>query len=358
MPSFPHPRRPLAALALAAAVGAVACDYPTELPRWDTRWEIPADSTALRVDSLLPARVRVAGDRSAFLLALDPVAYGRSLGQACGACGAAQGQSVPKPAFTLVAAGQSLLPADVGQVALAGGTVTVTVTNQFGFDPLRPAAAPGSPTGSLTLTVASGGVTLGTVQVSGAQVAFPSGTSLVRQVALQPATVAGPVDVTLSLTSPAGDAVVVDTARRVSLVATVDEARVASAAVRVQSRAVELDDVALDLDDIDASLEERVVDGAVVLDIANPFAVAGSFTATIVAPGTTITRQVTVPAGASTATLALSGDELRALLGSAPVTFGASGTVSSTAGGFVTVTPSQVLRVASRLRLTLRSEAP
>jgi len=46
-------------LVLPLALTAVACDLPTELPRWTTSWEMVAVEKNVRVVDLLPDGVRL-----------------------------------------------------------------------------------------------------------------------------------------------------------------------------------------------------------------------------------------------------------------------------------------------------------
>ena len=39
---MPEPYR-IGLMALATSAGALACDIPTEIPRWDTRWDVVVD---------------------------------------------------------------------------------------------------------------------------------------------------------------------------------------------------------------------------------------------------------------------------------------------------------------------------
>lgn len=346
-------RRALLVGLTAVAALVAGCDYPSAVPTWNTSWELPADSLELPVDSLLPAAVRVSADRQAFLLSVDPVSFARSLGEVCSSCGAAQGQTVPKPAFTLEANGASRLPSDVASASLQSGSLTVRLTNGFGFDPLRPGA---TARGTMTLVVSSRGQVIATDTIRGTVQSFPTGTALTRQLALLAATVQDSVEVRVTLDSPAGDPVVVDTAQRLAITATVDTARVTGVLVRTAGLDVAFDDATLDVQDIDAAMRDRARDGALAFTIANGFDAEGTFDLTVAtASGARIVKPgLRILAGASTLTVSFTEAEIARILDGSAVTLSLRGTVRGlNVGDVMAVTPDDVLRAAGRLRLTL-----
>src|SRR5947208_1754771 len=85
----------------AAAATAVlgACTIPTDAPVTDVRWVVPAPTTRIAVASVLPAGVSILPDSSAFAIIVPPTTVTRQLSQDCAACVAANGLTVPKPAF-------------------------------------------------------------------------------------------------------------------------------------------------------------------------------------------------------------------------------------------------------------------
>lgn len=346
----PRNVRRLAPAALLMLLGA--CDIPTALPRWTTTFVVPLDSARVTVASLLPSAVQVA-DGSAFQLSLQPVTFSRSLGEICGApCTLAAGQTVPKPAFTVTFGAQVPLPTDVVGAGVSAGQLRVRLSHNFSFDPLRPSA---TARGHLVITAVSAGRTLARDSVPGEGVAFPAATALERVLALAPGRLDGPVDVTVRLHSPAGDPVRIDPTQRFTVTATPEAIRLSDVQVRVQNRTVSAAQVQLDLDDIDAAVLDQVRGGALRVEVANPFAVAGTLDVAITAPGTAVRRSVQIASGTTAYRLELSEAEIRSFLGSPDVRITVSGTVSAPSGT-VTLTPAQALVVRARLELILGSQ--
>ncbi|HEX6069467.1 MAG TPA: hypothetical protein VFZ18_06570, partial [Longimicrobiaceae bacterium] len=159
-------------MALATLLALAACDIPTELPSWDTRWVVPAEDAAFSVADLLPAGVAVAPSADAFEVELSPVTFSQSLGQLCAACGAIDGLAAPKPPFTVSFGGEVGLPDALLSARIASGGIEVRLSHDFPFDPLRPAALA---RGYLILSVRSGSVVLARDSLSGNTVALPPG---------------------------------------------------------------------------------------------------------------------------------------------------------------------------------------
>lgn len=349
--------RPVLAVVALLALG---CDLPTSVPTWSTVWEVPARTASLDVGALLPDGVTVDASRTAFLFSGSRIEFHESLGGACGyACAAAQGATVPKPEFTSSFQATTFLPARIDSAQLEGGRINVRITNGLGFDPLRPGAAQRG--GSLSLVITSGGREVARETLSGAQWALPAnGGVIARDVPLAAGRVLREVEVQVSLYSPLGDAVRIDTAQRISVVATVDSTRIASASISVRDEEVGSTAVALDLDGVPDGAVNRVEGGSLILDVTNPFDVhstsigVDSTRAYIFADGRLIAKAFTISPGDNRVVLDFTADELRAILGSSSVDFDVHGYVSAADGG-ITVTPAQQIGIVSRLRLTLRS---
>jgi hypothetical protein len=343
-------RAPLGRLAPVLALFALAaCEVPTSLPKWDTLWIAPGQGTTIGVSSLLPADVVVAPGGDAFELVVPPVTFQETLGEACSSCALLNGLVLPKPAFTLTIGSTAQLPGDVISAKLASGKVDVSLSHDFAFDPLRPSA---SARGYLLLVARSGSTVLARDSIAGEATAWPSGSTLQRSLSLAPATISGGVEVSVTLFSPAGDPVRIDTNQKVTITAAPSQLRVSEAQVKVANESITATDVDLDLADIDDVVIDHQKGGALLLDIDNPFDVTGSLTLTITAPGTTITRPLTLKSGASTERVELSESELASILGRSPVRLSASGSVSAPAAG-ATVTPSGSVVIESRLELTI-----
>ncbi len=339
---------PLLLLALTAG-----CDFPTSLPKWDTQWLIPVQNTSLTASQLLPASVGTSADGLSFVVSVAPVTISRSLGELCGACNALSGLTVPKPAFTATVSDTLRLPADVAAATLGGGTVPVTISNGFGFDPIRPSA---TARGTLALTLSSGAATAGTLTLDGATDSVPRGSTSTRAVPLATgAAVSGKIAAVLSINSPAGDPVRIDASQRFSVTAAPQSSRVSDVTVAVNGKSVSIQPVNLSVSDIDQSLVDRVRAGTLVLNIVNPFGVTGTLTMIIAGPGVTIQKPIQLGSGSTTQRVPFTEDEIRSILGKSGVSFTAGGTVN--AAQPVKLTPSQAVQVVAQLELTLGSTA-
>jgi hypothetical protein len=321
---------------------------------------VRAEDTAIPVGSFLPGQVTEEGGE--FVISVSGGSIARSLGELCSACGAFNGTVAPKPAFTTLLQSEVAFPVDLDSLVLTGGTIQVRVANQLGFDPIRPAAADGSARGQITITIRNGATVLGVHIIDGVASSFAHGTTRLETVTFTaaglPRTIGGTVGFEVTITSPAGDPVAINTAASLSVEAA-DAAVAASAAmVRVQARTVTAAPMTLDLSGLEADLTDRVQRGALLLDLENPFAVGGTLTATLSAPGVTLVRPLDVTPGSSQARLSFSGAELRSLFGPAPVGLSVSGALSAASDGLVTVRPGQQLTAAGRLELFVRTNNP
>ena len=213
-----------------------ACDIPTDLPLVESRWVVPAEETRFGVDELLPDEVTVAPDSTTFLVDFAPSSFGTTLGGLCPDCVTANGLTVPKPEFADSIQSNVDLPSRVTRVEVVSGEAILEVENLFGFDPIQPGA--GS-TGSITLRVTDSvdGDLLAELVIDGADTAFPSGSTLVRNLVLAQTQVDGALIARVALDSPAGDPVTVDANAQLNVVATPSNIRIADAERRRQQRA-------------------------------------------------------------------------------------------------------------------------
>lgn len=332
------------------ALFVIACDVPTQLPKWDTTFVVQAEGTTLSVGQILPPSVTLTNNNTAFTLSLTPTNFSTSLGSLCQICAPLNGQTAPKPAFTGSFSSTIALPADVTSAALASGTINISIRNGFSFDPLRPSA---TARGSLAITIRSNNATVGTTTVSGTTTAFPAGTTLNLTVPLIPQTVAGSLDVTVTVDSPTGDPASINTAAQLTATATPTGLIVTSAQVKVTNQRVNAAQQQLNLASIDQFVTDHVKSGALLLTINNPFNVTGTLTLTLTGGTRTITKQIAVGAGQTNVEVTFDQSELQAILGR-NVTMAISGLVSS--AGNITVTPGQTLSVTSKLKLVLGPE--
>jgi len=338
--------RGTAACAL-TALAAGACAFPTEAPIVEQRWNVPAKSTEISVAELLPASVGIQGNE--FTIAVDaPAVVTRTLYQDCADCAAGDGTTIAKPTFTAVASSSTNLPSDVASATLTGGAVTVAIRNDYAFDPLRPATGV---TGTITLRVSNGATVLGTATANGVLNSLPTGGTLNLAVPLIGAVQSGlPITVRVEISSPAGDPVHMSSTQRIVVTPTVIGVRTGAAAVRVVNRHVATTSE-IDLSDVDDAITQRLDSAAIRLSLTNPFAVAGTLTATLEAPGMApLTRPVALTANASSSeqVLRYTAEQIRPYFGH-KVTLRVQGNVN--AGTPVTVTPAQAVAIASRLDL-------
>lgn len=352
-PFVPRRGRPGASLFLGAllTLGLVACEFPTELPKWDTTWIVPAESTTISVTRLLPSSITTTPGGTSFVLGLPAVTVSRTLGEICGLpCTVANGLIVPKPAFETSFAISIALPPEVVSAQVTSGTIQVALTHDFPFDPIRPGALT---RGFIAVTATVGNTVIARDSIAGENTAFAPGTTLNRVLTLAPANVTGPIAVAVRLNSPAGDPVTIDVTDRFTLTATPNQVLVNQALVRVASRTIEATEVELDLGDIDETVTDNVKAGALLLTLDNPFGVTGNLSLVITAPGTTITKSAALAQGRSTARVEFSQAEIRSILGAGPVRLRVSGAVCATTPCTTLVTPSQSVAISSRLELTI-----
>ena len=328
--------------------GLGACDLPSELPRWNTLWVVPAGTTEIDVASLLPDQIGVTSDGSAFQMSLSPFTFSRSVGEICPNC--PNGVTIPKPEFTASFGGSTSLPSEVISANVSGGNIRVRLQHNFSFDPLRPG---GSSVGHIVLVVRSGGATLARDSISGNATALPAGTALDRTVTLQSATITGPIQVDVNLFSPSGGTVTINTGQRLDVTVTPNNVRISEARVRVPTQTVEAVDEELDFEDIDEDTIDRIKGGAIRLGLENPFSVSGQLQLRITGPGIApIVRTVNVAQGTSTSRIEFTADEIRSILGRSGVLLNIDGTLTAPATG-TRVRPTDAVAIETQLEVII-----
>lgn len=339
-----------AGLRLVAFLSLVACDIPTGAPIYDTLWEVPGKSTSISVNTILPSGVTLAPDNSAFQATVTPstVSINRTLGQDCSLCNTLNGQSAPKPAFVGGGSAAVSLPQSITSATLVRDTLTVTLTNGFNFDPIRPSAGN---RGWLVVTVKNGAaVTIGRDSIDGGNTAFPASSSLVRKIALTGTiTGANGIQVSTSLNSPVGDAVLIDMTRTIGLSGTFGTFSVSAAQVAAANQSVSSSASDLDLASVDSSITKRVGGGSLLMNVSNPFNVTGNLTVNFAGAAMPIQKTVPLTGGMSSPSISFTKSELSAMFGR-KIAMTLSGNVN---GASATVAPGQVVSVASRLQVAL-----
>ena len=341
---------------MAALVLMVACDIPTAAPRWDMTWNVPSQSSTISVSSFLPSGVTQSADSSAFLVTVSNVGITQTLAADCATCATFNGLTVPKPAFVGVGSGNATLPTSVTAATLAGDTLTLTVVNGLNFDPIKPTALAAGDTGWVVTTLKSGATIIGKDSVSGQTFALgKNGATSVRKIPLNGA-VNGTSGVTVSVTvdSPLGDPVTINTAQTIGFTASVGTLRIASATVNLGSSTSVTpgSPTSVDLSGISSSIAKSVNSGFFILTVTNPLGVAGNLSATFTGGSSPVTKTLTLSSGAvSTDTLNFSHADLTNMLGN-KLQLAFTGTVS---GAAVTITPGQTVGVSSRLQINVET---
>lgn len=329
-------------------------DVPTEAPIIDQRWLVPGDSATLSVDRVVPSSVTVVSNT--FQVAVPTVTSSQVLSQFCSTCvvGVA---GIPKPAFTADISTSANLPSDVSSGTLLSGTVVVGLSTTLPFDPVRPSS---TARGLVAITLRNNGVVIGADTLNGATTPLPPNTRVDRTIALRAgAVLSGPINVQVSVVSPAGDPATFASTQNFVVQAVPSNVRLSRATVLLNNFSVSSSATSLDLAGVDSEIRDRTTGGAIVAAIVNPFALSGNMTLTISAPGfTTITKPLRLTANSLSTTsqrLELTRDEIRSMFGRSNLSVVVSGPVSGAgAGGAVEVLPGTQAIMNTRLEVALR----
>lgn len=340
-----------------------ACEIPSDPPILQQTWIIPTDSITVGVSEILPANVALNGGGTAFVVTIpSPAALNTTLGALCGQAACQSGTTVtaPIPAFTSTAGALGTtvsFPAGVTAATVASGTVNLSITNNLGFDPLRPNGA-SAPFGSVAITLTSGATTA-TTTFTGAVRTLANGATTLFAVPVPTGTYTGTIAVSVVFAVPAGGSASLNSANSLSVATSVQNFTVSQATVVVNADAINTAPTAFDLEGVDFA--DQVESGGLILDVLNPFTAAATMSVAITAPAqngagpVTITKALNIPATpTSSTTITLAKAELQSLLGKANVTMTVTGTATGTgAGNTVTVTPTQRITLRTKVRLVL-----
>ncbi|MBI3792667.1 MAG: hypothetical protein HY275_17560 [Gemmatimonadetes bacterium] len=348
----------LAGLVLSAAL--TACEFPTDAPRWQTKWQVPAESASLSVKSFLPANIALNAGNTAFVVSVPaPGAINTTLGAICGASCAASA-TIPIPAFNnngSPIAGAFSVPATVNSVTVTGGAIDVAVTNGFTFDPIRPPGTVAVGSVRIKLTAGAGAFTVADTTISGTTSPMTAGALSTYRIQLKPGaypagtwnyqvTVSCPGSTTTAFISPAQSF-------SVNPAVVAPGITVSKATVVVTNQAVSDSSAAFDLSNTKFS-SNALQQVGVVLAINNPFQVSSAYSLTLSAPGVApVTKALTIPPAAndstptaSSSTIVFTPAEFSPFLGHAGVRLKYSGTINGGgAGNTVGVRPSHVLGI-------------
>jgi hypothetical protein len=271
------------------------------------------------------------------------------LGQDCSACAAANGATIPKPAFSGGGTATVSLPSGVTSATLVRDTLTVSINNGFNFDPIRPSA---TARGYLVIRVANGTTTVGRDSIDGSALALAAGTTVSRKIPLTGTIAAASgLQISTTLNSPLGDPVNINTAQQITVTGTTGSLFISSASVSLSNQSISSSSTDFDLSDVDKSITDHLDSGQLLLTVTNPFSATGNMTVTLSGGSTPIVKQVTLSTGTSTPSISLTKSDLEALFGH-KITIKFAGTVNGTN---VTVSPGQTVSVVSRLQIAINT---
>lgn len=297
------------------------------------------ERTTVGVEELLPSDVTTVGDL--FEVSVDPFEVSGTLGQLCGfSCRFADRLTVPVPEFEASFALSNALPADVHSAEAVGGEVEVEVVNGFSFDPLENGG-----TMSVVFTDEGGGTEFGEVVLRGPDDTLPPNTTATRTTTLAAGSVSEGLRALVSIHVAGGQLATIDTDDTLSVTATVGTLRVSSITADVGRRPVSFEEEELDLGGIDEGVADRIVEGSIVLDVANPLPVSVEGSLDI---GET-TREFSVD-GSGLAVLPYTREEILSFVGDAEIPYSGSGVAD---GSAVTLRPDHEIAIDATLDLTL-----
>lgn len=356
--------RAVRAALLLPLAGLAACDLPSEPPIVQQTWVVPTDSVSISVAEVLPAGVALNGAGTAFTVTTPTANINTTLAAVCGqpACQSPVTVVAPVPAFTSPVGALTAsiaLPAGVSSVTMTGGTLNLGITNNLGFDPLRPNGVGNAPFGTLTITITNGALT-STTTFNGGQQGIANGATTNLQVALPAATYAGSIGIALSLNVPAGGNATMSGANALAVSAALANVAVSQAAVVIANEAINASPSEFDLSGIDFA--DEVESGAIILEVTNPLTAIATLSLTVSAPSQGGAPAVNIVKAANVGasvidqqvTLNFTKAELQSLLGKDNVTIAVGGSASGTgAGNIVTVTPTSRIVLRTFMQLVL-----
>ncbi len=348
---------------LLCALGVAACDIPSAPPIFEQTWIVPADSTTVGVSAFLPSDVVVNGGGTAFVVTTPAANISSTLGAICGqpACQNPISASVPTPAFSSPggALGTTItFPDSVTALTVTGGSLQVQVTNNIGFDPLRPSGV-GGPFGQIVVGITSGAVSSNTIINGSATQGMANGATTTLNIPLPTGNYASSVTVAVTLTAPAGPAANVASGNTFSLAASLVGFSVSAATVVVNLKPITTTPTEFDLEGVDVG--DILQGGGLVLEVVNPFNATADLSVVLAAPAqgggpaVNINKDISIAASTTTnVNIILLKAELESLLGKSNVTISVTGDATGAgAGSTVSVSPGDVIKVRSKLSLTI-----
>ena len=334
---------------LLAAIGLAACDVVTEPPSWEQEWQVPvpSGSLALTAAELLPEGVTVNADSTAFITTAPGAEIVVALSEICPTCA---GLSVAtKPEFRDTLTTTTEIPADLLSATLQAGAFDFSISHDFNFDPLRPSDDPAAERGFLVVSVLSDGQVISRDSISGEDTAFPGGTTLTPDLEFGTAEVGNQLQLRMRVYSPTGDATTFDANDDLTAALAPTTVGITEATVAVPEQAIgpEVKSVSLAFD---PAMIDRVQNGALLMEVRNPFDVTGLLDVAFQLPDRTIQRAIPLAEGTTSERVAFSGQELRDILAADDLELAREGSVAGT-GGTVTVSPGEAVDFDLELEL-------
>lgn len=357
-------RRATRAATFASAAALAACDIPSDPPIFQQTWIVPSDSITVGAAELLPAGMTVTTTATpTFVITTPAAAIATTLGEICGqpACQTPVTVVAPTPAFATPAGmleSSISMPTGVTSVTVTGGTLNVAITNNLGFDPLRPNGAATAPYGEMTVSIGNGALVQDYVFTGTPTNGLANGQTRVFSLPLPTGTYTS-IALELSFDVPAGAPASMNGSNGLGLSATIQDLAVSNATIEVVGQPVNTDPTEFDLEDVDFG--DDVQSGALLITTSNPFTATAALNVAIEAPAqsgagaVSITKQLAIPAQpTSTSTIQLTGSEMRSVLGKQGVTIRVTGSVNGTgAGGTIIIAPASRITVRTQVQLTV-----
>lgn len=332
-------------------LGPAACEFPTESPLWDQTWVVPVESIVVGATDLLPDDVDVNADTTAFTAETPEATIRVTLADVCTSCLILNGLRTRKPEFGDTVTTETTLPSELVSATLAGGAFDVVVGHNLNFDPLRPSADPGAPRGYMVFRFSSNGTVVAYDSISGDDAAFPGGSTLTPDLPIRPVEVSSSIVLDVYIYSPEGDSVTVEAFDTAGLTLHPSVVEISQVTLEASSITIEPVRSTMDFSGVDSTAIEHVQSGALLVDVANPWNVAGTLDVTLEPPDPAIQRSLALRPGTYQDRIEFTASEQRALLDAGVVGVEATGSFAST--GSVVVTPAQQLVVNGNLELVV-----
>jgi hypothetical protein len=254
------------------------------------------------------------------------------------------------------------MPTGIVSSAMIGGQVTVQVTNNLSFDPVRvkvnaPASTDPTQQGRMVIVIRSGSLVVGKDSINGVTTAFPAGSVLNRPITLTSGNISSTLAVDLTLTSPPSDNnVFINANGTLNALAAVPDLRVAQVRLNVVNQPITSPaGTEISLGGLDEMITDAIQSAQLEMTITNPFTIVGNLDVDFDYGTGTITKQLALPSGvAQVRTVSLTAAEMSNLVSAQDkIDLSVNGNVNSTAP--IDVTPQQRVTISNRLIMKIRA---